>query len=118
MKIEELKDLDIRDKSRHFNMISEKGGRVHFAISAKKDKDGKTEMCACDWNAPKEGKRFLAELEKYADKHGFLLTVSNVINPALETILRHAEYEESYEELSYLDGDTIQIFKRKTKKEK
>lgn len=114
MKIEEIKDIDIKDESRHYNMISEKGGTVHFAISAKKDEDGNTEMCACDWNAPKEGKVFLKELEKYADEHGFVLTISNVINPALENILRKAgNYEEIYEELSYLDGDTIQIFKRK-----
>lgn len=115
MKIEEITDIDIRDGSRHFNMISEKGGRVHFAISAKKDEDGNIEMCACDWDAPKEGKVFLKELEKYADDNRLLLTISNVISPALENILRKADYEESYKELSYLDGDTIQIFKRKKK---
>jgi hypothetical protein len=106
MKIELINNIDIRDGSVHYNMISEKKGTVHFAILGK-------EMCANDWNCPEEGKVFLGELEKYADENGLLLTISNVINPKLETILRNVGYEESYEELSYLDGDVIQIFKRK-----
>ena len=107
MRIEEIKDINIMDGSRHFNMISEKKGTVHFAILGE-------EMCACDWNCPEEGRKFLKELEKYADEHRLLLTISNVINPRLETILRKAGYEESYENAGCMsDGDVIQIFKRR-----
>ena len=107
MRIEEIMNIDIKDGSVHYNMISENGGNVHFAILGE-------EMCACDWNAPKEGRKFLKELEMYADEHGFMLTISNVINPRLETILRKARYEESYENAGCMsDGDVIQIFKRR-----
>lgn len=106
MRIEKITDINIVDGSEHYNMISEKGGTVHFATLG-------DELCACDWSCPGEGRRFLRELEKYADKKGLELTISNVISPALENILRKADYEESYKEPSYLDGDTIQIFKRR-----
>lgn len=111
MIIEEIKNIDIVDGSIHYNMISETGGCVHFAILGE-------EMCACDWSCPGEGRRFLKELEKYAEKYGLSLTISNVINPRLETILRKAGYDESYEKLSDFDGVVIQIFKRKKEKEK
>jgi hypothetical protein len=110
MKIEEIKDIDIVDGSVHYNMISEKGGNVHLALSNKTN-----EMYAIDWSCPGEGRRFLQELEKYADEHGLILIISNVINPKLEKILRDVGYEESYKELSYLNGDVIQIFKRKNR---
>jgi hypothetical protein len=105
MIVEEIKGINIMDGSRHFNMISEKKGKVHFAILDK-------EMCACDWNVPKEGKVFLKELEKYADEHRLLLTISNVINPALEHILRKADYIDYYIRDEYMD-DTMQCWKRK-----
>lgn len=113
MKIEELKDIDIRDGSIHYNMISSsgKGGKVHFAIS----EDGK-EMCAIDFNCPGEGKIFLKELEKYADEHGLLLTISNVISGALEKILKDAGYIDFYIRDEFVD-DTMQCWKMMSKKE-
>lgn len=92
-------------------MISKNGGSVQFSISS----DGK-ELYANVWDCYGEGKRFLKELENYVDMKGLKLIVPNVINPALENILRKAGYEEYYVEISKNDGDTIQCFRRKKEK--
>lgn len=110
MKIEKITDINILDGSVHYNMISEKGGKVHFALSSETN-----EMCAIDFDCPGKGKTFLKELEMYADEHGFLLTVSNVINPRLETILRKAGYTDFYIRDEFAD-DTIQCWRKKKEK--
>ena len=108
MMVEEIKNRDIRDDSRHFTMTSDKGGTVEFSVS-----DDDNRMYAYEWVCPEEGRKFLEELEKYADENGLKLIVVNVINPKLETVLRKAGYKECYVEISDLDGDIIQTFEKK-----
>lgn len=105
MIVEKITNIDIKDGSIHYNMISETGGYVHFAILGE-------EMCANDWSCPGEGRRFLGELEKYADEKGLRLIVSNVINPALETILRKAGFEAFYIKDPFID-DWMQCWRKK-----
>lgn len=104
MIVREIKNIDIKDGSLHYNMISENGGKVHFAILGE-------EMCAIDFSCPGEGKIFLKELEKYADENNLKLYISNVINPKLETILKKAGYIDFYIRDEFVD-DTIQCWKK------
>lgn len=107
MIVEEIKNKIVKDESRHFRMSSNKGD-VEFSV------DDKTkEMCAYFWNCPQEGRRFLGELENFAMLMELKLSISNVISPALEHILRKAGYEEYYVKISDLEGDTIQCWRKK-----
>ena len=108
MRIEKITDINIVDGSVHYNMISEKGGRVHFALFG-------NEMCAIDFDCPGEGRLLLWGLERYAEKYGLSLTISNVINPRLETILRKAGYVDYYIRDEFAD-DTIQCWRKKKEK--
>ena len=107
MIVEEIKDKIIKDNSRHFRMSSKKGD-VDFSVD-----DESKEMCAYFWNCPLEGKRFLGELENFATLMDLKLTISNVINPKLGTILSKAGYEEYYIKISDLEGDIIQCWRKK-----
>ena len=68
------------DSSKQYDLISETGNFVHFAVLD-------NELCAHTWHCPNEGRVFLEELERYAESKGLKLTIPTVINPKLQKIL-------------------------------
>lgn len=112
MNIEENKDKNVVDGSKHFKMTSSIGGEVEFSI----DKENKT-LCAYGFWCPNEGRKFLHQLEIFADEHELELTITNVINDALRKILKDNHYIEYYIRDEYID-DTMQYWKRKRKEER
>jgi hypothetical protein len=74
-------------------MRSEKGC-VYFGIT-------NGELCAYTWNCRGEGRLFLKELERYAEKHNLKLTVPTVLSYRLQRILEENGY--SMNEVPYLD---------------
>lgn len=106
MEIEKIKNRIVKDSSRQYKMTSEKGGFVEFAI----DNESKI-MFAHMWTCSGEGRRFLKELEKYAENNNLLLIINNVINPALEHIMKTSDYDDFYIEMR--DGDVVQCFIKK-----
>jgi hypothetical protein len=93
MYVQELNGLQIADGSRHYLMRSEKG-RVEFGIL-------NGELCAYSWNCRGEGRVFLKELERYAEKHDLKLTVPTVLSHRLQKILEENGY--SMKEVPYLN---------------
>ncbi len=75
------------DGSKHFRMFlpGEKYQYIDFAIL-------ETELCAYLWECEGNGRFFLAELERYADNHGYQLTIPTVLSKRLVRILESNGY--------------------------
>ena len=99
MKINELTDMPIGDDSKHYRMVSDIG-YVDFGVF-------NDEMCAYDWQCPREGYKFLLELESHAKKINKTLTVSTVLSPALQNILKTSGY--GMKQVDYM-GDKCEIW--------
>ena len=99
MQINELTDMPVGDDSKHYRMVS-KIGYVDFGVFD-------NEMCAYMWQCPREGYKFLQELETHATKINKKLTISTILSPALKNILKTSGYV--MKQVDYM-GDKCEIW--------
>ena len=97
--VKSLTDMRIGDDSLHYR-ISKGDNFVDFGVM-----DG--ELAAYMWECPGEGRVFLKELEKYAERNYLKLVIPTVLNPKLEDILRDNGY--MMKEVPFMD-DVVELW--------